>query len=612
MKSTHRRIVVGVVAATLVTGASIASIANASVTGPQPATAESEVRLLVGLRPGVPADVELPTLDRLGLARADGGGNPVARRMLSELRAKSVEVPSARASAVTAALKLDPNVAYVQADPIAKKLDVAPSDPLFTAGRQPELAQIKVPAAWDTTTGADVTVAVLDTGVNAYGDLAGKVLPGYDFINDDDSPSDDEGHGSMVSSLIAATPDNGAGMAGVCARCKILPVKVLDYEGGGSHAQIAQGVVYATKRGAKIINMSLGGYTTSTVLRDAVAWAQARGVLVVAAAGNNGNNRMVYPAAYTDVLAVGATDTRTGGTMRADFSTYGTWVDVAAPGITAAMDRYGRYCYDGNRSCWLTVRDKKGVVVYDDYAVQGTSFSAPLVSGVAALVASKNPRYSGWSLQRAIVSTARKDGSWTQNGSVNAAAALTVGADTTPPTGSAIVPAQWTRVRGSVAIGVSGLTDNASGIRSIEVVADGKWHSWDYTAPFAAPLNTAGRNGTIKVQVRLTDKAGNQRMMPARHLWADNIAPTASIISAPANGARVKGTVAVSVKAADASGISKVQLLVNGGVVATDTTAGYLLRFNTANRPKTLKVRARVYDRAGNVTYTPIRTYTRS
>ncbi|GAA4922861.1 S8 family serine peptidase [Actinoplanes utahensis] len=614
MKSIHRRIVVGVSAAALVAGASIASIANASVTGPTAGDADSTVRLLVGLRTGVQADVRLPSLDRLGLAGADGKGDPLGRRLLSQIRAKSVEVPAGRATAVTTALKLDPNVAYVQADPVAKKLDVTPNDPLFTAGRQPELAQLKVPSAWDTTTGAEVTVAVLDTGVTAYStsDLHGKLLPGYDFVNDDNSPTDDEGHGTMVSSLIAATPDNGVGMAGVCAKCRILPVKVLDGQGSGSHSEIAQGILYATQQGAKIINLSLGGYAGSAVLQNAVAWANARGVLVVAAAGNNGNNRVVYPAAYPDVLAVGATDTRTGGTTRADFSSYGPWVDVAAPGITAAMNRYGQYCFDGDRTCWVTVRDRYGRIVYDDYEVQGTSFSSPLVAGVAALVASKNPGYTGWSLQRAVVASARKDASWTQHGSVNAATALTAGTDTTAPTVTGISPAEWARVRGNAAITPTGLTDNWSGIRSVEIIADGKWHSWDIAAPFAPVLNTAGRNGTINVQLRITDKAGNQRLTGVRKLWADNIAPTASIISAPANGAKVSGVVTTTVKAADASGISQVQLLVNGGVVATDTTAAYQLAFNTANRAKTLKVQARVYDRAGNVTYTPIRTYTRS
>ncbi|MBW6432590.1 S8 family serine peptidase [Actinoplanes hulinensis] len=610
MKSTHRRVVVGLAAAALLAGASFAPTANASVTG---SSRELPVRLVVGLRAGVATDVDLPSLSRLGLAGADAKGS-MARSLLGEIRAKSIEVPRARAVAVTAALKLDPNVSYVQVDPLAKKLDVAPNDPYFTAGRQPELGQLRVPAAWDTTTGEEVTVAVLDTGVTGTGDLTGKVLSGYDFVNRDGNASDDEGHGTIVSSLIAGTPNNGAGIAGVCAKCKILPVKVLSSTGSGSYSQIAQGIIYAVKRGAKIINMSLGGSQSSAVLQDAVAWANGQGVLVVAAAGNDGSSAKSYPAAYGDVLAVGGTNTRNTSNPgeRVEFSNYGSWVDVSAPAITAAMQRNGTYCWDDRSSCWLTIRDSSGNLIYDDYEIQGTSFSSPLVAGVAALVKSKNPNYSGWGLHRAITSSARPNGSWNYYGLVDAAAALTKGTDTVPPTGTGTSPAQNAKVRGDVAITPLGLKDDWSGIRAVDLYVDGKWHSWDYKAPFAPVLKTAGRNGAIKVQLRVYDKAGNSTWLPARTVIADNVLPTVSITKAPANKAKVKGTVKVYVKAADKSGISRVQLLVNGKVVATDTAAGYALSFKVASQKKTMKVRVRAYDKAGNVRYTTIRTYYRA
>ncbi|MEV0896166.1 S8 family serine peptidase [Actinoplanes sp. NPDC049802] len=614
MKSTHRRIVVGIAAAALVAGAGIVSVAYASVDGPVAGSgSELPVRLIVGLRAGVDSDVDLPSLSRLGLAGADARGS-VARRLLGEIRAKSIEVPGARAAAVTAALKVDPHVSYVQVDPLVKKLDVTPNDPYYTAGRQPELKQLRVPTAWDTTTGADVKVAVLDTGVTAVGDLAGKVLPGYDFSNQDGNASDDEGHGTVVASLIAATPNNSAGMAGVCAQCRILPVKVLNSKGSGSHTQIAQGIIYAVKQGAKIINMSLGGYRSSAVLKDAVAWASGQGVLVVAAAGNDGKDIKSYPAAYPDVLAVGGTNTRNAGNPgeRASFSNQGSWVDVSAPAITAGMRPNGGYCWDSRESCWVTVRDSAGVVVKDYYEIRGTSFSSPLVAGVAALVKSKNPNYSGWSLLQAITSSARKNGAWNKYGMVDAAAALTRGTDITPPTGTGTGPAQNAKVHGNAAITPLGLKDNWSGIRAVTLYADGEWHSWDYTAPFAPVLKTAGRNGAITVQLRVHDKAGNVTWLPARTVIADNVLPTLSITKAPASKAKVKGTVKVYAKAADKSGISKVQLLVNGKVVATDTTAGYKLTFKVASQKKTMKVRVRAYDKAGNVRYTTIRTYYRA
>ncbi|WP_433793392.1 S8 family serine peptidase [Actinoplanes sp. CA-252034] len=609
MNSTRRRIITGLAAVTALTaGVILAPVAGAAVTG---SVQGLPTRLLVGLRAGVPAEVTLPSLQRLGLPTADG--DSTARRLLGEIGAKAIVVPNGRLSAVTAALKADPNVEYVQVDPQVEKSDVTTNDPWITQKRQPELAQMNVPAAWETTTGSAITVAVVDTGVNTYGDLAGKVLAGYDFHNNDSSTWDDEGHGTMVASLIAATPNNGKGMAGVCAQCRILPVKVLGKSGLGYHSDIAKGIIYAAQKGAKIINLSLGGTATSAVLKDAVAYANGKGALVVAAAGNEDTDVRSYPAAYADVLAVGATDTRTGGTARTWFSNYGSWVDVAAPGITAAMKSDGVYCWDSRQSCWVKKYDPRtGKLVYDDYAVQGTSFSAPLVSGVAALVASQRPNYSGGSLRYAIISSARKDNSWTQYGTVDAAAALTRGTDGTPPAATGLAPAANAKVRGNVAITPTGLTDDWFGVRNVNLYVDGKWHSWDYTAPFAPVLKTGTRNGAVKVQLLVYDKAGNHVWLPARWYTADNLAPSASITKAPANKAKVKGTVKVYAKAADRSGISKVQLIVNGKVVATDTTAGYVLSFKVASQKKTMKVRIRAYDKAGNVKYTTIRTYYRA
>lgn len=599
MKSLHRRIVVGLSAAALVAGGGVAA-ASANAAVPTGAKAEKPVRLIVGLRAGVAANAEVSTFSRFGLSEVSS----LSKTLLSEVRAKSIEVPAARATAITAALKLDPNVSYVEVDQIATKQDAIPVDPFYTAGRQPELAQIKAPGAWPSVNSAAVKIAVLDTGVNAVGDLAGKVVAGKSFVKGAKTPADDQGHGTLVSSLIAAS-HNTTGIAGVCAKCEIVPVKVLNSAGSGSHSDIAAGVIWAAQNGAKIINMSLGGYGSTTALKDAVAYANGKGVLVVAAAGNDETSQYSYPAAYADVLAVGGTDTRAGNDSRVWFSNYGSWVDVSAPGITAGMNRFGEYCWDSPDSpCWDTI--------YDEYEVQGTSFSSPLVAGVAGLIASRNPTWSNWGLQRAITSSAKANGTWNKFGRVDAAAALTKGTDLVPPTATGFSPAAGAKVRGNVAITPSGLKDDWSGIGKADLYVDGKWHSWSYKAPFAPTLKTAGRNGAIKVQLRISDKNGNAKWLPVRTLTADNVAPTVSITKAPANKKKVKGTVKVYAKASDKSGISKVQLLVNGKVVATDTKAGYVLSFKVSSQKKTMKVRVRAYDKAGNVKYTAIRTYYRA
>jgi subtilisin family serine protease len=603
MKSTHRRITVGLVTAGLAVSLGGFGVAGAAESPSLP------VRLIVGFKPGVDtATAALSAAARLGVSEASARRSKMSSQLGVELRAKSVEVAGSKATAAIAALESDPDVAYVEVDRQSRAFDVAPNDPVFAAGNQRELTQLNVPKARDTTTGAAVKVAVLDTGVSPVGDLAGKVLPGYDFFNyDNDANDNDAGafrHGTVVASLIAATPNNGTGMAGVCASCQILPVKVLGGKNGvGYNYDIAQGIIYAVKQGAKIINMSLGGPSRSTTIQNAVAYANGRGVLVVAAAGNEGDegNPVNYPAAYPDVLSVAATNTRTGGTALTSWSSYGAnWVDVAAPGITAGMWSNGRYCWDGDyTNC-------------GGYTLQGTSFAAPLVAGAAALVASVRPNYSGWSLQNSIVASARKISNRVKYGLVDANASLFKATDTVPPTVGGISPRQNAAVHGTVPIVPTGMADSKSGIRAVDLYVDGKWHSVDYTAPFAPALNTAGRNGALKLQLRVTDKAGNRTMSGYRVVIADNVKPTVSITKGPKNKAKVKGTVRINVKASDRSGIRKVQLLVNGKVVATDTKAGYKLSFQVAKQKKTMKVRVRAYDGAGNLKYVTTRTYYRA
>ncbi|MEU4423904.1 S8 family serine peptidase [Actinoplanes sp. NPDC024001] len=602
MKSSHRRITVGLVTAGLAASLGAFGVADAADTTSLP------VRLIVGLKAGVDANAGLSGADRFGVRDLMARRSQMSRDLGNALGAKSMEVAGTRVASAIAALRSDPNVAYVEVDGQSKAFDVAPNDPVFSGGYQPELRQLNVPKAWDTTTGAGVKVAVLDTGVSPVGDLAGKVLPGYDFYHyDNDANDNDAGafrHGTVVASLIAATPNNGAGMAGVCGGCQILPVKVLGGKNGiGYNYDIAQGIIYAVQQGAKIINMSLGGPSRSTAIQNAVAYANGRGVLVVAAAGNEGEdgNPVNYPAAYSDVLSVAATNTRTGGTALTSWSSYGAgWVDVAAPGITAGMWSNGKYCWDGNTAAC------------GGHTLQGTSFAAPLVSGVAALIASRKPNYQGWSLQNSILASTRKITNRVKYGLVDANAALFKSTDTVPPTVTGMTPRQNAAVRGTVAVVPTGMTDAKSGIRAVELYVDGKHHSVDYASPWAPTLKTTGRNGAIKLQLRVTDKAGNRTWSPSRVVIADNVLPSVSITKGPKNKAKVKGTVTIKVKASDRSGISKVQLLVNGKVVATDTTAGYSLKFKVSKQKKKMKVRVRAYDKAGNVRYVTTRTYYRA
>lgn len=551
------------------------------------------VRLVVGLKPGADRSAPARTMSAFRGTRwtaASGTG----RAQLDLLGAQTAEVPAKQSKQAIAALRNDPDVAYVEVEQEVRAFDVTPDDELYVSGQQPEFAEVAVPAAWETTTGSAVTVAVVDTGVTATGDLSGAVLPGYDYVNGDSNAADDAGHGTMVASLIAARGNDGAGMAGVCWSCRILPVKVLDRYGRGQPSDIAKGIVYAVQNGAKVINLSLGGAARSTVMADAVAYANLKGVLVVAAAGNSGGTTAqttpMYPAAYPETLSVAAT--HPGSDAPAAFTSRNAigagWVDVAAPGVVTTMDHHGRYA-----------------------VAEGTSFSAPIVAGAAALVKSQNPAYTGYSLLRSIAYSARSIGSWALWGKIDAAAAFAVPTDRTAPRITGTSPASGAKVRGTVTVKPTGIADTGgSGVRNVDLYVDGKYVTQDRTAPYELKYNASKRNGTVKLTVYVYDRAGN-RSSYARSIVADNTAPTVKITSAPKNKAKVKGKVKIGVSASDTYGVNRVELLMNGKLIQTDKTSGYLFTITASKQPKKMKVQIRAYDHAGNVRYATTRNWTR-
>jgi thermitase len=266
------------------------------------------------------------------------------------------------------------------------------ADPYFSY--QYDMSLIHADAAWrQCGTGAsELTIAIIDTGVDLeHPDLQANLLPGYDFVDDDDVPDDGNGHGTNVAGIAAAAL-NGIGVAGVAPTARILPVRVLNNSGSGDILSVASGIVYAADR-AEVLNLSLGAASGSQTLLNAINYAAStQGRLVVAAAGNCGNsnypyngcpalNQPSYPAAYSNVMAVAAT---TASDTRASFSTMGSYVDIAAPGSYIYNTYYGNsYAYES-----------------------GTSQATPHVAGLAALVWAENPGYTAAQVWSRITATA--------------------------------------------------------------------------------------------------------------------------------------------------------------------------------------------------------------
>ena len=244
------------------------------------------------------------------------------------------------------------------------------------------LQAMNLPAAWDITTGNDsMIMAIIDSGVQLnHPDLAGRLVPGWDFVNRDADPSDDFGHGTMVAGIAAASTNNNRGVAGATWQGKVMPIKVLDSRGQADDEDIAAGIRWAVDHGASVINLSLGGPGEGTgILQQAVDYATRNNVVVVAAAGNDGDKGVLaataphFPAACNGVIAVGATDA---AGNHASFSSYGAWIDVVAPGAVSEFPA---------RGISTTMRGSS----YGSGS--GTSFSAPLVAGVAFLMRAANP-----------------------------------------------------------------------------------------------------------------------------------------------------------------------------------------------------------------------------
>jgi subtilisin family serine protease len=352
------------------------------------------------------ADHALTTVDARTVDHGASAGDPSIRPLSAE-GGRAAPVAVEVTPAERAMLEHDPRVAAVY-DDVPVRADVVdqqvrpsaivPDDPAWP--EQDGTRRIRAAEVWEQTTGGDdVVIAVVDTGIDAANaDVVGRLTAGYDFVNDDTAPDDDNGHGTAAATIAAGAGDNGAGVAGLCWRCRIMPVKVLDDDGDGFLSDAAYGIAWAAEHGADIINVSLGSPQTIPLLESALQVARDAGALVVASAGNAGSSTKQWPAADDRAVAVAALDEFD---ERAEYSNFGPWVDVAAPGC--------------NQSGWI-----------DDAVVRfcGTSSSATLVSGAAALLTSVRGATPATEVRAALRDTAVDVGDGLGSGLIDALAAL--------------------------------------------------------------------------------------------------------------------------------------------------------------------------------------------
>ena len=351
---------------------------------------------------GVYAPGQVLVQYRAGVAAANqtalehaNGANRIAS--VADLNVDVLNVPAGAEQHVITALQQSGKVQFAELNAVATATDVTPNDYWWPNEWGP--VKVHAPAAWSTTTGSSSTVvAVLDTGLTQSSDLTGNVVAGYNFVAGSTNTTDDNGHGTMASAVVGAKSNNSIGVASYCWQCSVMPVKVMDSSGQGTYANIASGITWATDHGAKVISMSLSGTTDSSTLHSAVQYAHNHGVVLAAAAGNSGCNCPAYPAAYSEVLGVAATD---GSDAMASYSDYGSWVKVAAPGTNWVVTMSGGY---------------------GQFA--GTSSATPVVAAVAGLLLSASPSATNTQIESALETSAANVGTFVKYGRIDAAAGL--------------------------------------------------------------------------------------------------------------------------------------------------------------------------------------------
>ncbi|MEW6120615.1 MAG: S8 family serine peptidase [Pseudomonadota bacterium] len=533
-------------------------------------------RLLVSPRAGLPA------------AQFEKAMAPVkgrSRGFIRQLNTHVVELP-ADADEITALKELRKNrrFKHVELD-MAVAHAATVTDPAY--GSSWALPKIQAPLAWDSANGKGVTIAILDTGVNAaHPDLAANMVSGWNVYDNNSDTSDVHGHGTLVAGTAAMAANNAKGSAGVAWGAKIMPVRIASPDGYAYWSTVAQGIYWAADNGAKVVNVSFNGISGSTTVQNAAQYLRNKGGVLVVAAGNSGGLENI--AAHDSMLTIAATDMND---ARASFSSYGPYVDLSAPGVSVyTTTSSGGY---GNAS--------------------GTSFASPIVAATAALMLSANSKITPANIDAILKSTALDLGTagydeYHGTGRVDAAKAVAAAkalapADTTAPVVGIASPTGG-KVTDVVAVDVSA-TDNV-GVTHAELYVNGQLHATDTQSPFAFAWDTAGKaDGSYTLVAQAFDAAGNRGTSAPVVVTVGNDATAPKINKFNLrNGMKLsRFRQTIKVTASDSQGIASIALSVDGKQVAIAYGKSLSYKLNTRSLSQgTHTVTVKVTDKAGNVT----------
>ncbi|MGQ9648653.1 MAG: S8 family serine peptidase [Phycisphaerae bacterium] len=550
-----------------------------------PLSADSDIvpdQLIVSLRPGATQG------DLMNLLNGHDAG---INGQLQGLSAYLVGVDPRNREQLARSLRGSPLVEEVLNNRLIQ-IEITPNDPDYTI--QWFLQAVHVPQAWTFTTGSgNVLIAVLDTGVDtSHPDLADKLKTGANTFDTDLSYADTSGHGTAVAGIIGAQSNNADGVASVAPGCPILPIRVTGLDNKADSWSIAAGIALAVNRGAKVINISFAPlYENDIVLRQArMAWIS--GCLTVIAAGNGGSR--VEATGSDEALFIGAIDQFD---KLASFSTSGDFVDLVAPGMSIYTTTLGK-AY----AAWT-----------------GTSFAAPIASGVAALIWSANPSLRPATVRDILLATARDLGptGWDEAfafGCVDAATAVELAAriveqqDTTPPNVAIVSPSGGTAVSSLTVLQVE--AGDTLGIAEIVLYVDQARKASDSVWPYGFVLDPGKyATGMRELRVKAIDLAGNvsEAAINVTITSAPDGTPPIVDMTSPRPGTTVRGMVSIVARATDDRALSQIEILIDGMTVLSlepsDSAATVAHNWNTADPRVSLgshTIIVRATDTSGN------------
>lgn len=484
---------------------------------------------------------------------------------LQNLGIHIVEVAPQSEEAVIKALSHNPHIEFAEKDLLLDLNEVIPNDPNYSKAWH--LPKIQAPLAWEFSGGENITVAILDSGVDAnHPDLSGQLISGWNTVNNTTDTSPITGHGTNVAGVVAAATNNNEGVASIAWNATLMPIRVTNRTDGQAYtSDIAEGITWAADHGADVANISFGGLLSRSTIITAAQYMRNQGGIVVISAGNTGGD-----PGYSDSTAIISVSATTSSDAKASWSSYGDYIDVAAPGAGIWTTSSG-----GGYS-----------------SVSGTSFASPATAGVVALIMAANTNLTPNQVE-SILEDSADDVSGTGwhpyfgSGRINAATAVqmamnTSTSDTQAPIVNIFTPGQGSNVTGMTTVEVSSSDDQ--GVSKVTLYAGNQLIGSDTTAPYQFSWDsTSALNGSIDLVAYANDAANNEGTSNQVSVIVDNPAAGEPDITSPevwftspTNGSTVSRTVQIAINATDDIAVANIKLYIDGAFktsVAANTLA---------------------------------------